>query len=291
MRSIIVGIGELLWDMLPGGRQLGGAPANVARHVCSLGETGIVVSRVGADSLGRELLARFHAAGWSGEFIQIDEVHPTGTVSVRLAADVSPSFAIREAVAWDFIECREALDSLASRAAAVCFGTLAQRSEVSRRAIGRFLHLAALATVRLLDLNLREGFYSREVVENSLRAANAVKLNCDELDVVRSMFSLPGDDDKVIAELAARFELQVIALTKGAQGSLLYADGALFTHAGFPVRVVDTVGAGDAFAAALLVGLLRRDSPERINRFANRSAAFVCARGGATADLSQLDME
>jgi fructokinase len=289
MRSIIVGVGELLWDMLPGRRQLGGAPANVARHSCSLGETGIVASRVGADSLGRELRARFHAAGWSREFIQTDDVHLTGTVSVRLAADGSPSFAIREAVAWDFIECTEALDSLASRAAAVCFGTLAQRSEVSRRAIGRFLHLAVLATVRLLDLNLREGFYSREVVENSLRAANAVKLNRDELDVVRSMFSLSGDDDEVIAELAARFELQVFALTKGAQGSLLYADGAFFTHPGFPVRVVDTVGAGDAFAAALLVGLLRRDSPERINRSANRAAAFVCARGGATADLSQLD--
>ena len=289
MGTLIVGIGELLWDMLPGGKQLGGAPANVARHVCSLGETGIVVSRVGADSLGRELLARFHGAGWSREFIQIDSVHPTGTVSVRLAADGSPSFEISEAVAWDFIEGTRALDSLASRAAAVCFGTLAQRFEVSRRTIRRFLRHTDPGTIRLFDVNLRGDFCSRELVEDSLRAANAAKLNRDELEVVRSMLSLPGDDEKVIAELAARFDLQVVALTKGAQGSLLYADGAFFAHAGFPARVVDTVGAGDAFAAALLVGLLRRDSPDRISRFANGAAAFVCARGGATADLSQLD--
>jgi fructokinase len=288
MGTIIVGIGELLWDMLPGGKQLGGAPANVARHVCSLGETGTVVSRVGADSLGRELLARFHAAGWSREFIQIDGVRSTGTVSVALDANGSPSFTINEAAAWDFIAYTPALDSLASRAQAVCYGTLAQRSQVSRRAIGRFLKRMAPSTIRLLDLNLRERFYSAQTVEDSLRAANVAKLNHDELGVVRTMLSLPGDDEEAMAALAARFELRAVALTRGAQGSLLYADGAFSIHPGFRVPVVDTVGAGDAFAAALVVGLLRGDAPDRINRSANRAAAFVCAHGGATADLSRL---
>jgi fructokinase len=279
---LILAVGEILWDLLPAGRQLGGAPANFAYHAGQLGADARVVSAVGDDGLGREMLAELRGRGVDTALITVGAGRPTGTVSVSVAAG-QPAYTIHEGVAWDALPPpTPALRDLARRADCVCFGTLAQRSIMSRRTIAEILAASPPDALRVLEVNLRQRFYDRPTVEASLVLAGVLKINDQELPVVGKLLDVTGPTP---AGLFERFPgLRLIALTRGGRGSILYApDGTVHEHPGHPVDdVVDTIGAGDAFTAALAVGLLRGVPLGEINDRANRLAAYVCTRPGAT---------
>ncbi len=286
MTHEILAVGEVLWDLLPDGKvkQLGGAPANFTYHCHSLGADASLVTRVGDDDLGREVLERFRLLGLPTGSVQVDPELPTGTAAVAPASG-GQSFTIREDVAWDRIEADEAALALAAGADAICFGSLAQRSEPARRAIRSLVSAARPGALRLFDVNLRPPFVDRDVIGDSLTMADALKLNDQELPDLAGMFGLPSGVREAIAELSSRFGLSVVALTRGAGGALLLADGVWSDHPGRTVVVSDTIGAGDAFTAALVVGLLAGRPLDEINRHANEVAAFVCTRPGGTPDL------
>jgi fructokinase len=281
-RPIVVGLGEVLWDLLPGGKQFGGAPANFAYHAQALGARAYVVSCVGADALGEEILGRLDALALSRDCVAIDTGHPTGTVSVELDAGGRPTYIIHENVAWDFLRSGPAMLSLAGAADAVCFGSLAQRSAVSRAAIRDFLAATGKDCLRIFDINLRQHYFDAETVAASLSWATVLKLNDEELPVVAKLLSIGGTEEEILGTFCRRFDLRLIALTKGAQGSLLFTPGESSTQAGLAVEVADTVGAGDAFTAALGMGMLAGLGLEVINAHANRVARYVCSRRGAT---------
>ncbi|WZO99001.1 carbohydrate kinase [Isosphaeraceae bacterium EP7] len=282
MNRSIVAVGEVLWDLLPSGKQLGGAPANFTYQCRSLGADARIVTRVGADDLGREVLARFGALGLPVDTVQVDLDLPTGTVDVRLGADGQPHYTIREEVAWDRIEADSAASACASRADAICFGSLAQRHDVSRRSILALVAATRIDAIRVFDVNLRPPFFDRTVIEGSLELANVLKLNDHELAELAAMFGIRGGERPSMEGLTRRFGLSLVALTRGAGGSLLLADGAWSEDPGRRVEVVDTVGAGDAFNAALVVGRLAGRSLDAINRHANDVAAYVCTQPGGT---------
>ncbi|MBI4283601.1 MAG: carbohydrate kinase [Chloroflexi bacterium] len=282
MTYSLVGIGELLWDIFPTGKELGGAPANFAYQASALGGEGLIVSGVGADSLGDEILERLDALSLSRQYVARDAKHPTGTVSVKVEAEGKPSFAIQENVAWDFIPKTEQLMELGKRTDAVTFGTLAQRSAVSRATIRAFISRIPSSILRIFDINLRQRFYSKEVIEWSLEAGNVLKVNEEELPVLAQLFSIGGDERRLLGELCRRFNLALIALTKGPRGSLLYSREQISLHDGYKTEVVDTVGSGDAFTAALALGMLTGSDIDTINDYANRVASFVCSQRGAT---------
>lgn len=281
----IIGIGEALWDLLPGGRQLGGAPANFAYHAHSLGARARVITRVGDDDLGREIIRRLQGMGLDVGNVQVDESAPTGTVTVALSAEGVPDFTIHENVAWDRIEATPDALAVAREADAVCFGSLAQRGEISRESIQRLVAATPPVALRIFDINLRQHFYSREIIERSLGLANVLKLNDGELPALAEMLHLPGDQRRQIAALAGRFDLRAVALTRGAQGSLLYQGGRWSECGSRAVEVKDTVGAGDAFTAGLAMGLLREMDLDDIHRAASEVARHVCACEGATPPL------
>jgi fructokinase len=283
--KVIVGIGEILWDVFPSGKRLGGAPANFAYHVREIGGGGmqsLAVSCVGEDPPGREILARWDELSLSGEFIAVDAHHPTGMVSVAVDPQGKPVYDIKTDVAWDFLPESPQLRELASTAAAVCFGTLAQRAPRSRKSIRDFLRHAGSGALRILDINLRSPFFSPRILEESLSLANVLKLNADELHILAGTFSISGGDAAVVHALMRRFALRMVALTRGERGSELYsAGGGRSTHGGYPVAVADTVGAGDAFTAAIAAGMLGGFPLEKLNECANRAASFVCTQAGA----------
>jgi fructokinase len=281
----ILALGEVLWDLLPSGKQLGGAPANFTFQCRSLGADASLVTRVGDDDLGREVLDRFRSLGLPTDTVQLDPVSPTGTVEVALSPEGQPVYTIRAGAAWDRIEATDIATERASRADAICFGSLAQRDEPSRSSIRSLVKAARPDALRVFDVNLRAPFVDRDVVEGSLRLADALKLNDLELPALAAMFGLPAETREAMAALAGRFGLSLVALTRGAGGSLLFADGAWSDHPGVPVEVSDTIGAGDAFTAAMVVGRLAGRSLDAINRHANEVAAFVCSRSGGTPTL------
>jgi fructokinase len=283
----VLAIGEVLWDMLPSGRQLGGAPANFAYHCQALGADARLVSRVGDDALGREVLERFRQVDLPADTVTIDPVAPTGTVPVELDQGGQPRFTITENVAWDRIEADETALEIAARADAVYFGSLAQRSEPARRAIRQLVVASPSGALRVFDVNLRPPFVDREVIEGSLILANLLKLNDQELPVFATMFDLSGSVRDQVAELAHRFNLSTVVLTRGERGSLLWTESGWSDHAGLAVLVCDTVGAGDAFTAALTVGLLAGWDLDAINQRANEVAAFVCTKPGGMPALPQ----
>ena len=281
----ILAVGEVLWDLLPSGKQLGGAPANFTYQCRSLGADARLVTRVGDDPLGREVLERFRALGLPTDTVQVDPGAPTGTVDVALDPDGQPRFTIREHVAWDQLEADEASLARASRADAVCFGSLSQRDEPSRSAIRNLVAASRPGALRLFDVNLRPPFVDRDIIADSLTLANALKLNDQELPALATMFGFPADVREAMGQLASRFGLSLVALTRGPHGGLLLADGEWSDHPGLTVTVSDTIGAGDAFAAALVVGRLAGRPLDEINRHANDVAAFVCSRPGGTPAL------
>jgi fructokinase len=287
MNVKVVGIGEVLWDLLPGGRQLGGAPANFAYHARALGAEERLVSRVGSDELGRELLHRLEQLGLLTDAVEIDSTAPTGTVTVEIKADGQPQFTIHEDVAWDRIAGEAAGRRAVAAADAVGFGTLAQRAEVSRRSIRALLKAAPADSLRILDVNLRQDYYSREIIEESLALANILKVNETELARLAEMFGLPDDERGRIVELSRHFRLWMVAYTRGKDGSLLYSEGQWSERPGVPVNVADTVGAGDSFTAALALGLLAGWPLDEVHRRASDVAAYVCSQTGGTPELPE----
>jgi fructokinase len=278
----IVGVGEVLWDLLPGGRQLGGAPFNFTFHCHQLGHAAAMVSRVGADDLGRDIRAAVCRLGLSDEYIQEDALHPTGTVCVALDAAGVPTFTITPDVAYDYLAWDDGLEALFRQARAVCFGTLAQRSPTARATLQRALRTAGGALV-VYDVNLRQSFYSREVIEESLAASRWVKLNEDELIVLRDLLGLAGTSEAAtLADLRERYRLELACLTRGGRGCLVQTAAEEADWPGVPVRVVDTVGAGDAFTAGLLCCVLEGQPLHQAAAFANALAARVAAAPGGT---------
>ncbi len=237
---------------------------------------------MGDDDLGREVLDRFRSLGLPAETVQIDPASPTGTVDVALAPDGQPLYTIRPDAAWDRIEADPLATARVAEADAVCFGSLAQRDEPSRSSIRALVKAVRPGALRMFDVNLRAPFVDRGVIEESLGLANALKLNDGELPALAAMFGLPADTRGAMAALADRFGLSLVALTRGPDGSLLLAGGAWSDHPGVAVEVGDTIGAGDAFTAALVVGHLAGRPLDAINRHANAVAAFVCSQPGGT---------
>ena len=289
-KPVAVGLGEVLWDMLPGKKQFGGAPANFAYHAKTLGADAYVVSCVGDDPLGREILDRLDSLELNRDCVAVDREHPTGTVSVKLDAGGKPTYTIHEGVAWDCMAVMPGLVELAGRAEAVCFGSLAQRSAESRATIRCFLAATTADCLRIFDINLRQHFYNRDTITAGLEAASVLKLNDEELPVVAELLSIEGDESAVLATLIEQFSLRLIALTKGAQGSVLATADERSEHPGFAAEVsksdgADTVGAGDSFTAVLAMGLLRGLELDTINERANRTACYVCGQAGATPEM------
>lgn len=284
-KPIVIGLGEVLWDLLPGGKQLGGALANYAFHAQTLGAEAWLISSIGDDSLGRELLNRLRELHVSIEGVSIHPHAPTGTVSVELSAAGQPSYTIIEEVAWDHIASTDFARDKVARADAVCFGSLAQRNPASRATIRSLVAATRPDALRIFDVNLRQNFFSSEVIETSLRLANVLKINDEELPVIAGFFDLRGEPAAQLAELAQRFDLHQVALTRGARGSLFYSRGIYSEVNGLPIQVVDSVGAGDAFTAMLTLGLLAGWPMDEINRHANEVAAYVVSQTGATPQL------
>ena len=284
-KPIVVGLGELLWDVFPGGRRLGGAVTNFAYHAQVLGGRGIVVSCVGDDESGREIVERLAELDLTREFVAVDANHPTGTVTVQVDGGGRPNYTIHEPVAWDFIPLMAGAADLAARSDAVCFGTIAQRTAASRRTIGEFLAATRPNCLRIFDVNLRQSYYTDEIVGRSLDRCDVLKLNDEELPVVGRMLSIAGSEIEMLRRLAERYSLRLVALTRGRGGSLLWSPREASAHRGVSAQIVDTVGAGDAFTAALAMGLLRGLDLAAINDHANRVAAFVCSQRGATPKL------
>lgn len=282
MTPYVVGLGEVLWDLLPAGRQLGGAPANFAWHVHALGLPSAVVSAVGADEPGDAIRQRLSAWGIDTRYLQTVADLPTGTVSVTLDALGMPRYVIHENVAWDHIVWQPELEALAVQTCAVCFGTLGQRHPVSRETIQRFLACVPEACLRVCDVNLRQSYYDRELLRASLAAAQVLKLNHEELPVIADALGMTETGEDLLKALRAQFSLHLVALTRGERGSLLLTADQVSEHPGFSVPVVDTVGAGDAFTAVLVAGLLQGRPLDVINEQANRRAAQVCTHAGAT---------
>ena len=287
MEFKVIGIGEVLWDLLPSGPQLGGAPANFACHSHDLGARAAVVSRVGQDGFGQELFARFKEMGLPGEALQVDDQAPTGTVLVTLAEQGVPQFTIQENVAWDRLAVTASALETVREADAICFGSLAQRHPISRASIQRLVAATPPGALRIFDINLRQSFYSREVIDQSLRLANVLKLNDNELPILASMLELGKTPEQQIQRLAQSFGLRLVALTRGARGSLLYSEGRWSEQPSQPVQVVDTVGAGDAFTAALVLGLLNGMEMDELHAIAGEVARFVCSQAGATPALPE----
>lgn len=283
----VVGVGELLWDLLPSGRQLGGAPANFAFHAHALGAEAYLVARVGDDVLGREAIGRLCELGMPASCIEVDTSLPTGTVSVAVAADGQPQFEIHENVAWDALSGEAAGRTAVASADAVCFGTLAQRSERSRSTIRSLVAGAPGQSLRILDVNLRQHYFSAALLEESLSLASVLKLNDAELVTLAGPLDLTGDSRSQIVQLAERYELRLVACTRGECGSLLFSEGSWSEVAGKKIQVVDTVGAGDAFAAAMTLGLLAGWPLDIINQRANEVAAHVASCAGGTPALPE----
>lgn len=277
-KKVIVGIGEILWDMLPTGKALGGAPANFAYHAKRLGEEGWAVSAIGDDPLGREIMDIVGEKRLNNLIAVTDK--PTGTVQVTLDAHGVPTYNIMEDVAWDNIPFTPEMEALAKRADAVCFGSLVQRMG-SRAAVLKFLHATRPEALRVFDINLRQHYYSKEVLDTSLRLANILKINDEEIRIVADMFGLEGDDTAACRSLVERYDLQLVILTKGADGSEVITATEAIPQTVGKVEVVDTVGAGDSFTAAFVVSYLRGDSLSEAQRLANETAAYVCSCKGA----------
>ncbi len=289
MKNTIVGIGEALWDVLPEGKKIGGAPANFAYHMSQFGFDGCAVSAVGNDELGDELLRNFDEKQL--HYLMEKVPYPTGTVQVELDSAGVPCYEIKENVAWDNIPFTSQLEELARNTRLVCFGSLAQRNLVSRQTINRFLDTMpdGEGQYKVFDINLRQHFYDKEAITASLGKCNILKLNEEELGIVSQMFDYPQDT------LAARcmmlvkaFNLKMVILTCGEHGSFVFWRDNLFSFMPTPeVQVADTVGAGDSFTAAFCAALLKGKSIEEAHEFAAELSAFVCTQNGAMPELPQ----
>jgi fructokinase len=282
-RFTIVGLGEMLWDLLPAGKQLGGAPANFAYMTGLLGDRALVASRIGKDRLGNAAARRLARLGLPTTYLQADTVHPTGCVNVAVDAQGQPQFEILERVAWDYFEWTPQWQHLAAEADAVCFGSLAQRSAQSRVTILAFLEALRPGTLRIFDVNLRQSFFTQDILAESAARSDILKLNEDELPRVAALLGASVTDRVGAARwILKKYRLKLICVTCGGKGSLLVTPDGTDTHPGFPVAVADTVGSGDAFTAALVHKFLRKASLKSMNAAANHLGSWVASQVGAT---------
>lgn len=286
MSDVIVGMGEVLWDMLPEGKKIGGAPANFAYHVSQYGFDGCVVSAVGDDKLGNEILESFNNRRFNYLIQRVP--YPTGTVQIELDEAGIPCYEIKENVAWDNIPFTDDLEKLAKKTRAVCFGSLAQRNTVSRETINRFLDVMsdAAGQYRVFDVNLRQGFYDKEILCNSMKRCNILKINDEELIAVSRMFEYPGIDleDKCRA-LLSEYGLEILILTCGVNGSYVFTrENVSFVNTP-KIEVADTVGAGDSFTATFISAILKGKSIREAHELAVEVSAYVCTQNGAMPEL------
>lgn len=278
----VVGIGEALWDLLPEEKKIGGAPANFAYHVSQLGLSGCVVSAVGEDALGSEILDNFSAKGLCTHIATVP--YPTGTVQVEVDPVGVPQYVIREGVAWDNIPFTPDLKALAHRTCAVCFGSLAQRATISRETIGRFIDAMPKDEDSLIvfDVNLRQGFYDKEILDQSMKKCNVLKINDEELVIVSRLFGYPGTDLRSQCRfLLQQYDLKILILTCGVSGSYIFTPESMTYQATPKVEVEDTVGAGDSFTAAFVASIIRGESVAEAHRRAVEVSAYVCTQAGA----------
>lgn len=282
MNEIVVGMGEALWDVLPEGKKIGGAPANFAYHVSQFGLPSCVVSAIGDDALGKEIIENFTSKGLDQLIAEVP--YPTGTMQVEIDQTGIPLYDIKENVAWDNIPYTEHLDALAKRTKAVCFGSLAQRNVVSRETINHFLDTMPKDDDSLIvfDVNLRQGFYNKEILCKSMQNCNILKINDEELITVSRMFGYPGIDlqDKCWI-LLGKYNLKMLILTCGINGSYVFTPGNVSFQPTPKVEVTDTVGAGDSFTAAFIASILKGKSVTEAHTIAVKTSAFVCTQKGA----------
>lgn len=282
MNDIVVGMGEALWDVLPEGKKIGGAPANFAYHVSQFGLPSCVVSAVGDDALGKEIVENFTSKGLNQLIAEVP--YPTGTVQVEIDQAGVPQYEIKENVAWDNIPYTAHLEAIAEKTKAVCFGSLAQRNVVSRNTINRFLDAMPQTEDSLVvfDVNLRQGFYNKEILCNSMKRCNILKINDEELVTVSRMFGYPGIDlqDKCWI-LLGKYNLKMLILTCGINGSYVFTPGNVSFQPTPKVEVADTVGAGDSFTAAFISSILKGKSVQEAHSRAVQTSAYVCTKKGA----------
>jgi fructokinase len=281
---LMIGLGEVLWDLFPHAAHFGGAPANFAVHAQSLGARGAVASAVGHDELGDQALDILRDKGLDTRGMQRNRF-PTGRVDIKVDAEGKPSYTFASDVAWDHLEWTTAWEQLAAEADAVCFGTLAQRSTASRLTVSRFLKNVPSRALRVFDVNLRGDFYNDSVVLQSIEACDVLKLNEDELPIVARACGVQAEGEAAVQQLISRFDLQLVALTLGAAGAVLVTPRSRVHAAAEPVTIRDTVGAGDSFTATMILGWLRGLPLASIGECATRVAAYVCTQAGATPPL------
>jgi fructokinase len=293
VQKVVVGLGELLWDLLPAGKRLGGAPANFSVMTARLGNRGVIASRLGNDNLAAAARETLRAFPVDTSLLQTDAAHPTGTVGVEIHGG-EPHYIIHEPTAWDFLEWTPAWRALASSADAVCFGTLAQRDAASRATIRAFVSATRPDCVRVFDVNLRPPFFSTEIIDQSLASATIFKLNEVEAPQVLHMLGLPQPSARGEAgllegarSLLQRYPLQLVAITMGGEGSLLATRDSFDRHPGVATKVADTVGAGDAFTAALVHSYLNGASLAEMNEAGNRWGGWVASQPGAMPHLDE----
>jgi len=284
---VMIGLGEVLWDLLPSGKALGGAPANFAYMATVLGDQGVVASRVGDDELGKEACRAMQELGLSTTYLQHDDRHETGTATVSIDTAGEPNFTIKKFVAWDFLEWTTQWEELSARADVVCFGSLAQRSSESAVTIESFLKNAPKKTLRICDVNLRESFYDQNVLRRSFKYADIVKLNDQELLQISYLLKLGTGNQEMLAQRMLHLcDLRLVCITCGSRGSLLVTQDEAVVHKGFRVTVADAVGAGDAFTACLAHHYLRGHSLQEMSESANRFASWVATQKGAMPPIS-----
>lgn len=281
---LVTAIGEVLWDVFPSGPRFGGAPANFACAVAGLAARKVsvaIVSAVGNDDLGQQAIHALQRQGVATTSVTANE-HQTGQVNVALDQNGVASYEFVADCAWDNLTWTDELQAVAEKTDVVCFGTLGQRSTASKDTIQRFVRATASDCLRIFDINLRPPYYSETVIRESLAIANVLKLNEDELPFLAGLLNVDGSEQERVIGIAEIAGLDVLALTRGENGALIYRDGLLSDFRGVDTEVVDTVGAGDAFTAAMVVGLLAGKEIDAINREACEVAAFVCSQTGAT---------
>ncbi len=286
MKKLVIGMGEALWDVFPEGKKIGGAPANFAYHVSQFGIESCVISAVGNDSLGHEILHNFADKQLHYNVPCVD--FPTGTVQVTLDDKGVPCYEITEGVAWDNIPFTPAIEALAANTYAICFGSLAQRSEVSHNTINRFLDAmpADAEHYRIFDINLRQHFYTKEIIEESLQKCNILKINDEELEIITPMLHLDGDSQEIrCRQLLKKYQLQILILTCGTDGSYVFTEVETSFLPTPKVDVVDTVGAGDSFTAAFVASILQGKTIQQAHKKAVDVSAFVCTQAGAMPTL------
>lgn len=282
MNRYIVGIGEALWDCLPEGRKIGGAPANFAFHAGQFGFQSLAVSAIGNDELGDEILEELNQRNLCHLLERVD--FPTGTVQVALDEEGIPCYEILEGVAWDNIPYSEKLDEIARNCQVVCFGSLAQRNEVSRETINRFIDAMpeSEGSLKVFDINLRQNFYDEEIITSSLKKCNVLKLNDEELVIVSRMFGYPElSQSEACRRILDAYGLRMLILTCGTDGSYVFTAGETSFHPIPKVEVADTVGAGDSFTGSFIASILKGKSILEAHRRAVEVSAYVCTQNGA----------